>query len=123
MCICWFDYVSLNVLQTMNICSERLHVSTEMQLSFISKQNDSGVSFLIIQPVRVPVHNISPCFAICVVYYRTALHAMQQQMMATLPFAVQVEPTIFLDISPTLHQLSLVFPPHLYFACSPRSTL
>jgi len=102
----------------------RFHVATELQLSFISRHNDSGVCFLILQPMKVPVQNILPCFAICVLFCRTALlDAVQQLMMATLPFAMQVEPTIFLDTSPTLHQLRVVFPPHLYFACYHRSRM
>jgi hypothetical protein len=87
----------------------RFHVSTEMHLSFISKQNDSGVCFFILLPVKVPVHDIPPCFAMCIEFCRTALDAIQQLMMATLPFAKQVEPTVFFDTSPTLHRLCLVF--------------
>jgi hypothetical protein len=53
-------------LQT-SACCLRGHVSTENTASFAAKKNECEVYFSSMHAMKVPVHKIQSCFAICAV--------------------------------------------------------
>jgi hypothetical protein len=80
-------------------------MSTEMNTDFFIAQNERGVYFCGMHPIKKLVYKIHSSFMICViefVYYMNTDSSLMHFLPMVLadPFAMQVEPVIFFEISP-----------------------
>jgi hypothetical protein len=84
----------------------RVHMSTEMKLSFVAKQNERGAVSSSFTLLSVPVHNILSCRTICVVQVANYSCFIWMQIQPffflcsvcsgdTCPFGVREEPALF----------------------------